>query len=80
MISWVNSPNLRPNIRKDTDTKKQEQEFNVAFEIWLMNFTKTQQSTCKNYSTIFLPKFETQKMICKSQKKINSKTVRNMLI
>jgi hypothetical protein len=45
MISCrVNSPNLRPNMRRDTDTKKQEQGFNVAFKIWLMNSTKNQQN------------------------------------
>jgi hypothetical protein len=40
----VNGPNLRPKMRRDTDTKKQEQECNVAFEIWLMNSTKKQQN------------------------------------
>jgi putative transposase len=34
----------------------------------------------KNYSTIVLPKFETQKMVSKCQRKINSKTAKNMLI
>jgi putative transposase len=82
MISCrVNGPNLRPNMRRDTDTKKQEQGFNVAFEIWLMDSTKkTTKWVCENYSTIFLPKFDTQKMISKRQRKINSKTARKMLI
>ena len=76
----VNGPSLRPNIRRDTVTKKQEQGFNVTFEIWLMNSTKkTTKWVCKNYSTIFLPKFETQKMVSKRQRKINSKTARKML-
>jgi putative transposase len=34
---------------------------------------------CENYNTIVLPKFETHKMISKSQMKINTKTARNML-
>jgi putative transposase len=40
---------------------------------------KVPKWTCKNYNTIFLPKFETQKMVSKRQRKINSKTARNML-
>jgi putative transposase len=40
---------------------------------------KTTKWACENYSTIFLPKFETQKMVSISQKKLNSKTARNML-
>jgi putative transposase len=40
---------------------------------------KTTKWVCENYSTIFLPKFETQKMVSKCQRKINSKTARNML-
>jgi putative transposase len=39
---------------------------------------KTTKWACENYSTIFLPKFETQKMGFKCQRKINSKTARNM--
>jgi putative transposase len=39
---------------------------------------KTTKWVCENYSTIFLLKFETQKMSFKSQRKINSKTARNM--
>jgi transposase len=35
--------------------------------------------TCENYNTIFLPKFESQKMVFRSRRKINSKTARNML-
>jgi putative transposase len=42
-------------------------------------FHKTTKWVCENYSTIFLPKFETQKMVSKRQRKINSKTARNML-
>jgi hypothetical protein len=73
----VNGPNLRPNIQRDIDTKKQEQGFNVSFKIWLMNSKKkTTKWVCENYSTIFLPKFETQKMVSKRQRKINSKTAR----
>jgi putative transposase len=55
--------------------------FNVAFEIWLMDSTKkkTAKWACENYRTIFLPKFETQKMVSKRQRKINSKTARKML-
>jgi transposase len=80
MISCrVNGPSLRPNIQRDTDTKKkQEQGFNFEFEIWLMN-SKKKKKACENYNTILLPKFETQKMIPKSQREINSKTTRNML-
>jgi putative transposase len=40
---------------------------------------KTTKWTCENYNTIFLPKFETQKMISKSQRKLNSKTAGNIL-
>jgi hypothetical protein len=82
MISCrVNDPNLRPNIQRDTDTKKQEQGFNVAFEIWLMNSIKKKKKwACKNYSTILLSKFEAQNMISKSQRKINSKTARNIFL
>jgi putative transposase len=40
---------------------------------------KVTKWTCENYNTIFLPKFETQKMISKRQRKINPKTARNML-
>jgi putative transposase len=40
---------------------------------------KTTKWVCENYSTIFLPKFETQKMVSKRQRKINSKTARKML-
>jgi putative transposase len=36
---------------------------------------KTTKWVCENYSTIFLPKFETQ-MVSKRQRKINSKTAR----
>jgi putative transposase len=67
-------------MRRDTDTKKQEQGFNVAFEIWLMNSTKKKTKwACENYSTIFLPKIETQNMVSKRQRKLNSKTAGNML-
>jgi putative transposase len=40
---------------------------------------KTTKWVCENYNTIFLPKFETQKMVSKRQRKINSKTARKML-
>jgi putative transposase len=40
---------------------------------------KVTKWTCKNNSTIFLLKFETQKMVFRSRRKIISKTVRNML-
>jgi putative transposase len=40
---------------------------------------KTTKWVCENYSTIFPPKFETQKMASKRQRKINSKTARKML-
>jgi putative transposase len=40
---------------------------------------KTTKWACENYSTILLPKFETQKMVFRSRRKINSKTARNML-
>jgi hypothetical protein len=46
----------------------------------LMNSTKkTTTWVCENYSTIFLPKFETQKMVSKRQRKISSKTARKTL-
>jgi hypothetical protein len=45
MISCrVNDPNRRSTIGRDTSAKEQEQECNVAFEIWLMNSTKKQQN------------------------------------
>jgi putative transposase len=40
---------------------------------------KKKKWVCENYNSIFLPKFETQNMISKIQRKINSKTARNML-
>jgi putative transposase len=40
---------------------------------------KVTKWACENYNTIFLPKFETQKMVSKRQRKINSKTARNKL-
>jgi putative transposase len=40
---------------------------------------RTTKWVYENYSTIFLPKFETQKMVSKRQRKINLKTGRNML-
>jgi putative transposase len=40
---------------------------------------KVTKWTCENYNTIFLPKFETQKMVFRSQRKINTKTARKML-
>jgi putative transposase len=40
---------------------------------------KVTKWTCENYNTIFLPEFETQKMVFRSRRKINSKTARNML-
>jgi putative transposase len=40
---------------------------------------KVKKWTCENYSTIFLPKFETQRMVFTNHRKINSKTARNML-
>jgi hypothetical protein len=49
----VNVPSLRPNIRRDTDTKKQEQGFNVAFEIWLMNFTKKQRNGSAKITVLY---------------------------
>jgi putative transposase len=39
---------------------------------------KTTKWAFENYSTIFRPKFETQKMVSKRQRKINSKTARKM--
>jgi putative transposase len=39
---------------------------------------KTTRWFCENYSTIFLPKFETQTMVFKRQRKINSKVAKNM--
>jgi IS605 OrfB family transposase len=42
-------------------------------------YKKVTKWTCENCNTIVLPKFETQNMSSKSQKKINSKTARNML-
>jgi hypothetical protein len=49
----VNGPNLRPSIRRDTDTKKQEQGFNVALEIWLMNSTKKQQNGSAKITVLY---------------------------
>jgi hypothetical protein len=44
MISCrVNGPNWRSTIGRDTGAKEQEQGFNVAFEIWLMDSTKKKQ-------------------------------------
>jgi putative transposase len=40
---------------------------------------KVTKWTCENYNTIFLPKFETQRMVFRSRRKISSKTARNML-
>jgi putative transposase len=40
---------------------------------------KVTKWTCENYNTIFLPKFETQKMVFRSRRKINSKIARKML-
>jgi putative transposase len=40
---------------------------------------KVTKWTCENYNTIFLPKFETQRMVFKSRRKISSKTARKML-
>jgi hypothetical protein len=45
MISCrVNGPNWRSTIGRDTGAKEQEQGFNVAFEIWLMDSTKKKNS------------------------------------
>jgi putative transposase len=46
---------------------------------WWIPQKKTTKWVCENYSTIFLPKFETQRMVSKRQRKINSKTARKML-
>jgi putative transposase len=40
---------------------------------------KVTKWVCENYNTIFLSKFETQKMVFRSRRKINSKTARKML-
>jgi putative transposase len=40
---------------------------------------KTTKWVCENYNTIFLSKFETQRMVFRSRRKISSKTARNML-
>jgi transposase len=81
MISCrVNGSNRKSTIGRDTGAKEQKQGCNVAFEIWLMTSTKkVTKWTCENYNTIFLPKFETQKMVFRSRRKINPKTARNML-
>jgi hypothetical protein len=39
-----NGPNRKSSIGRDIDTKKQEQGFNVTFEIWWMNSIKKQQN------------------------------------
>jgi transposase len=74
MISCrINGSNRKSTIGRDTGAKEQEQGCNFAFEIWVTKLT------CENYNTIFLPKFETQKMVFRSLRKINSKIARKML-
>jgi putative transposase len=81
MISCrVNDPNLFPKIRKDTDRRKAEARIQFRIRNLVDEFhKKTTKWTCENYSTIILSKFETQKIVSKRLKKINSKTARNML-
>jgi putative transposase len=75
-----NGPNRKSSIGRDTATKKQEQGFDFEFEIWLMNSTKKQQNWFAKITVLYsYPKFETQKMVSKRQRKINSKTARKML-
>jgi putative transposase len=41
-------------------------------------YKKSNKVDLQNYNTIFLPKFETQKMVSKRQRKIDSKTAGNI--
>jgi putative transposase len=70
----------RQNKRLRWKLKKESQSLrvrisNLQFEI----HNKTAASLTKNYKHIFLPTFETSKMVSKNRRKINSKTARNML-
>lgn len=68
------------NVTRDTDTKEQEQVYNVEFEIWSMKFAKhSTKCTCDNSDAIFLPKFETQRMFSQRHRKLSSKTAKTML-
>jgi hypothetical protein len=54
MISCrVNGPNRKSSIGRDTGAKEQEQGCNVAFEIWLMNSTKKQQTGPAKITTLY---------------------------
>jgi putative transposase len=76
-----NGPNRKSSIGRDTATKKQEQGFNFEFEIWLMNSTKKKKKwVYENYSTIFLPKFETQKMVSKVRGKLTQRLLERCLL
>jgi putative transposase len=67
------------NHRKRYRCKKAGARIQSRIQNLVDEFHKnTTKWACENYNTIFLPKFETQKMISKRQKKINSKTARNM--
>jgi putative transposase len=67
-------------MRRDTDTKKAGAKIQRCIRNLVDEFhKKTTKWVCENYSNIFLPKFEIQKMISKEQRKINSMTARNML-
>jgi putative transposase len=54
---------------KNSRSRVQRRIWNLVDEF----HKKTTKWVCENYSTIFLPKFKTQKMVSKRQRKISLK-------
>ena len=78
--------NLYSRIAKSRNTKKKRSLKKAAMRLRerINNLVtelhyKTATFLCKNFSTIILPTFETQKMAKKTARKIRSKTVRAMM-
>ncbi|HWU42665.1 MAG TPA: transposase, partial [Bdellovibrio sp.] len=59
----------RSGRRKQRRIRNKVDELHKKLSKWL----------CENYNIILLPKFETQKMVSRNQRKINSRTARNMM-
>jgi putative transposase len=64
---------------RDINSKEQEEGYNVEFATKLMNSTKSYPNGYVKITTIYYSKFETQKMVSRNQRKINSRTARNMM-